>query len=588
MHQALYRKWRPKTFDEVYGQPHITRTLKNQVATGRISHAYLFTGSRGTGKTTCAKILAKAVNCLDPVDGNPCNECEICKAIDSGSALDIAEIDAASNNSVNDIRDLREEVNFTPALTKYRVYIIDEVHMLTSGAFNALLKTLEEPPEHVIFILATTELHKVIATILSRCQRFDFNRISPEEIVKRLEFVAEEEGVTINEEGANLIANLSDGSLRDALSILDRCLSVTSEVDENVVSSVAGITSNKHLFAFSDCIVRKDYKTALELVNELHRGFSDIDRICVRLCEHFRNLMVASCVKNSEGLIVCSKSELEKYKQEATRFKLSKIVECINIITQTAAVIRTAPNKRIQFEAAVIKMCSADTSSEEFSPDIEQRLSALEEKLASGSFSAQEPKAEPEKQYNPFLDSPPEEEREEETQENTPLKEFTQETAEEKEETEDMPSVQDSLQDIIKPLVEAAQQEEKQKVQEPKQAEPVVPSFSSLPDGPFTEWPDVLEVLTRYDMPLYGLLFETTASIKGDRVIIKTTNSSLVDFISGENKVHYVDLVRSIYEVTGLKMKIVVNCVKEKEEFEGKSPLELLLDKVNDFNNEGE
>ena len=582
MHQALYRKWRPTTFDEVYGQPHITRTLKNQVATGRISHAYLFTGSRGTGKTTCAKILAKAVNCLNPVEGNPCNECDICKAIDSGSALDIAEIDAASNNSVNDIRDLREEVNFTPALTKYRVYIIDEVHMLTSGAFNALLKTLEEPPEHVIFILATTELHKVIATILSRCQRFDFNRISPEEIVKRLEFVAKEEGVTINEEGANLIANLSDGSLRDALSILDRCLSVTSEVDENVVSTVAGITSNKHLFAFSDCIVRKDYKTALELVNELHRGFSDIDRICVRLCEHFRNLMVASCVKNSEGLIVCSKSELEKYKQEAARFKLSKIIECINIITQTASIIRTAPNKRIQFEAAVIKMCSAENSSEVISSDIEERLIALEEKLASGNFIAKEQTEKLEKPFNPFLDTPPEKEK---VPEITPVEEIAEDIEEEE---ENEPSVQDSLQDIIKPLVEAAQQEERQKEQSPKQAEPVVPNFNSLPDGPFTEWPDVLETLTRYDMPLYSLLFETSASIKDDKVIIRTTKSSLVGFISGENKVHYVELVRSIYEVTGLKMKIVVNCVKEKEESDEKSPLELLLDKVNDFNNEGE
>lgn len=582
MHQALYRKWRPTTFDEVYGQPHITRTLKNQVATGRISHAYLFTGSRGTGKTTCAKILAKAVNCLNPVEGNPCNECAICKAIDSGSALDVAEIDAASNNSVNDIRDLREEVNFTPALTKYRVYIIDEVHMLTSGAFNALLKTLEEPPEHVIFILATTELHKVIATILSRCQRFDFNRISPEEIVKRLEFVAKEEGVTINEEGANLIANLSDGSLRDALSILDRCLSVTSEVDENVVSTVAGITSNKHLFAFSDCIVRKDYKTALELVNELHRGFSDIDRICVRLCEHFRNLMVASCVKNSEGLIVCSKSELEKYKQEAARFKLSKIIECINIITQTASIIRTAPNKRIQFEAAVIKMCSAENSSEVISSNIEERLIALEEKLASGNFIANEQTEKSEKPFNPFLDTPPEKEK---VPEITPVEEIAEDIEEEE---ENEPSVQDSLQDIIKPLVEAAQQEERQKEQSPKQAEPVVPNFNSLPDGPFTEWPDVLETLTKYDMPLYSLLFETSASIKDDKVIIKTTNSSLVGFISGENKVHYVELVRSIYEVTGLKMKIVVNCVKEKEESDEKSPLELLLDKVNDFNNEGE
>ena len=230
MYQVLYRKWRPQVFTDVYGQEHITKTLMNAVDTGRVSHAYLFTGSRGTGKTTCAKILAKAVNCEHPVNGNPCNECASCRGIDDGSVVDVVEIDAASNNGVDNIRDLREETNYMPSSVKYRVYIIDEVHMLSTGAFNALLKTLEEPPEHVKFILATTEVHKLPSTILSRCQRFDFKRISPEDISSRLKYVAKQENIDLTDEGAMLIARVSDGGMRDALSLLDRCASYGKKI----------------------------------------------------------------------------------------------------------------------------------------------------------------------------------------------------------------------------------------------------------------------------------------------------------------------------------------------------------------------
>ena len=240
-YQALYRKWRPQVFADVVGQEHVTRTLMNEVRTGRHSHAYLFTGSRGTGKTTCAKIFAKAVNCEHPVNGDPCNCCETCKGIDNGSILDVVEIDAASNNGVDNIREIRDEANFTPVGGKYRVYIIDEVHMLSTGAFNALLKTLEEPPEHVKFVLATTEVHKLPATILSRCQRFDFHRISPEDIAARLNYVAKEEHLDLTPGAANLIARLADGALRDALSILDQCIGQGTSIDEATVNAVVGL-----------------------------------------------------------------------------------------------------------------------------------------------------------------------------------------------------------------------------------------------------------------------------------------------------------------------------------------------------------
>lgn len=257
MYQVLYRKYRPKVFADVYGQDHVTSTLKNEIKNGRVSHAYLFTGSRGTGKTTCAKILAKAVNCENSVDGEPCNECEVCKGLDNGSIYDVVEIDAASNNGVDNIRDLREDANYTPSRGKYRVYIIDEVHMLSQGAFNALLKTLEEPPAHVIFILATTEVHKLPATILSRCQRFDFRRIQSETMAIRLKQVSDFEGISLDDDAAVLIARIADGALRDGLSILDQCAGRSKSISSSLVSEVAGLAGREAMYNLSDCITAK-------------------------------------------------------------------------------------------------------------------------------------------------------------------------------------------------------------------------------------------------------------------------------------------------------------------------------------------
>ena len=282
MYQVLYRKYRPKVFSDVYGQDHVTSTLKNEIENGRVSHAYLFTDSRGTGKTTCAKILAKAVNCEHNVNGEPCNECEVCKGLDNGSIYDVVEIDAASNNGVDNIRELRDDTNYAPTRGKYRVYIIDEVHMLSTGAFNALLKTLEEPPSHVIFILATTEVHKLPATILSRCQRFDFKRIQPETMAKRLNQVAEAEGITLESDAALLIARIADGALRDGLSILDQCAGRGSVVNAQLVSEVAGLAGKEAIYKLSSCISSKDSSSAMSIISELYQNSYDMERYISR------------------------------------------------------------------------------------------------------------------------------------------------------------------------------------------------------------------------------------------------------------------------------------------------------------------
>ena len=294
MYHALYRKWRPQKFADVVGQEPIVTALQNQIASGRIGHAYLFTGTRGTGKTTCAKIFAKAINCLDHSSPDPCGECEVCRGIDEGTVLDISEIDAASNNSVDDIRDLRDETAFLPTVCQYKVYIIDEVHMLSTSAFNALLKTMEEPPPHVIFILATTEVQKVPATILSRCQRYDFARITADKIAGRLLYVASQESFTLTEGAAALIGRLADGAMRDALSILDTCAGVSTQVDEALVRRMAGVTDRAYLFEISDAIAKGDAVAALQKVAELRQQSVDMRRLCTELAGHYRNLMLSS------------------------------------------------------------------------------------------------------------------------------------------------------------------------------------------------------------------------------------------------------------------------------------------------------
>ena len=303
LYRALYRKWRPRKFADVVGQEAIVTALQNQIAAGRIGHAYLFTGTRGTGKTTCAKIFAKAVNCLDTTSPDPCGECAVCKGIDEGTILDVSEIDAASNNSVDDIRDLRDETAYLPAVCKYKVYIIDEVHMLSTSAFNALLKTMEEPPEHVIFILATTEVQKVPATILSRCQRYDFQRITADKIAGRLEYVAGQENIELDHNAAELIGRLADGAMRDALSILDTCAGVSNTVDEALVRRMAGVTDRKYLFEISDAIAARDAVKALQEIAALRQQSVDMRRLCMELAGHYRNLMLSALPGGTDLLL---------------------------------------------------------------------------------------------------------------------------------------------------------------------------------------------------------------------------------------------------------------------------------------------
>ncbi len=352
---ALYRKFRPLNFSEMVGQEHITRTLRNQVIEKRVGHAYLFNGGRGTGKTSAAKILARAVNCLNPKDGEPCNECEICKAILSGSLTDVVEMDAASNNSVEDIRAIRDEVNFLPTRAKYRVYIIDEVHMLSTGAFNALLKTLEEPPEHVKFILATTEPQKLPATILSRCQRFDFKRISTQDIIKRLEIICKESNIQISKEALELIAILSEGAMRDAISILERCAAEqTEEINEDKVRDLVGIPKITYINKLAKGIINKEPEEAINIVNTILEEGKDIDNFLWELIKYIKDILV---YKSTSKLEIYNQEEIKNIKELADSTDKERLLRLISELSELANNIKWSSQKAIMFEAGIIKAC---------------------------------------------------------------------------------------------------------------------------------------------------------------------------------------------------------------------------------------
>ena len=350
---ALYRKFRPAEFEDVKGQDHIITTLKNQIKADRIGHAYLFCGTRGTGKTTVAKIFAKAVNCEHPVDGSPCGECTMCKNIAAGTSMNVIEIDAASNNGVDDIRDLRDETAYTPSACKYKVYIIDEVHMLSTAAFNALLKTLEEPPAHVIFILATTEIQKVPATILSRCQRYDFTRIGPEDIARRVEYIAGEEKLELSPDGAELIARLADGALRDALSILDTCAGVTAKIDADVVRRMAGVTDRSYLFRISDALEAQDGATALAQLAQLRQQSVDVKRLTEELIAHYRALMLAALPGGQSLLSGVSPEEEALYLEKGPQLGQREAIRAIRALGSALEHMTRGSDQRIELELAL-------------------------------------------------------------------------------------------------------------------------------------------------------------------------------------------------------------------------------------------
>lgn len=385
MHKALYRVYRPKTFGDVVGQEHIVKTLKNQIKNNNIGHAYLFSGTRGTGKTSTAKIFARAVNCLNPINEEPCNECEICIDALNDNIMDIVEIDAASNNSVDDIRELRESVKYTPSKAKYKVYIIDEVHMLSQGAFNALLKTLEEPPSYVIFILATTEPHKIPATILSRCQRFDFKRVSSKDIASRMSYICKKENIEAEEKALSLIARNSQGALRDALSILDQCMSFGNEkIEYNDVIELLGTVNIDELFELSQSIIDENTKKSLEILNEFIIWGKDIRNLINDLIDHFRNLMVCKVSKDLDEIISLPEESIERLKEQSQYVNINDLIRILNILSETQDSMKSSSNTRILAEVTIMKI--AQPMFDESKEALIKRIENLEEKIESGNI----------------------------------------------------------------------------------------------------------------------------------------------------------------------------------------------------------
>ena len=387
MYQALYRKWRPRTFDDVVGQDHITETLKQQVAGDRLSHAYLFTGTRGTGKTTCAKILARAVNCQQPENGNPCNKCPACLGIENGSILDVLELDAASNNGVDQVRALRDEAVYTPAAVRKRVYIVDEVHMLSTPAFNALLKILEEPPSHLMFILATTELHKVPATIRSRCQQFAFKRILPGQIAQRLGYVAQEEGIDLTADGAALLARLADGGLRDALSLLDQCSGGRAKVDEKEILDVLGLAGNLETAALMDQIARRDTAAALDTLARLYAGGKDVASVLGELSALARDLLLRKTAPQGGASLLTGGYDEGTMRALGEQFTAQRLLQMLTVLQSALADLPRSGNRRTDTELCLIRLC--DESLDQSLAGLAARVARLEERLTQGGIPAQ-------------------------------------------------------------------------------------------------------------------------------------------------------------------------------------------------------
>lgn len=566
MYQVLYRKYRPRVFADVYGQDHVTSTLKNEIKEGRISHAYLFTGSRGTGKTTCAKILAKAVNCPNAVDGEPCNACEICKGLDSGTIYDVVEIDAASNNGVDNIRDLREEVNYTPTRGKYRVYIIDEVHMLSTGAFNALLKTLEEPPAHVIFILATTEVHKLPATILSRCQRFDFKRIQPESMAVRLQQVAGLEGMELAPDAATLIARIADGALRDGLSILDQCAGRSKQITAQLVSEVAGLAGREALYRLSDAVLARDSSAAVEELAQLHENSYDMERLCVEMINHFRNFMMVKTVKKSRELIICTDDEYKHIEESAGQFTLAQILRGLDLFQSTLVKIKGGATPRIEMEMTFIRLCEPKLETD---PDaINQRLSALERAVQNGVPTAPVKTVQsPAPAARPAPAQP--------TVPPTPQPAPT--AAAPAPEPEPVPAT--SAEPVSAPVPEPAPVQPEPPVPlEPAAAAPSPAPAADSEQQLFMQWADLMEILHRTDIALFGVLSGSQGYTRGEFFLIDSPNPTIKEFI--KISTHAKAIRAALHELTGHNYKLGLFKKKSTEQAPRRDPLEDLLSKA--------
>ena len=517
MYQALYRKYRPRFFRDVAGQEHITSVLSREVAEKTFGHAYLFTGSRGIGKTTCAKILAKAVNCPFEKEGEPCGECEICRGIDDGSLLDITEMDAASNRNIDDIRDLRSEANFTPAVAKYRVYIIDEAHMLTKEAANALLKIMEEPPEHVIFILATTEVHRLPATILSRCMRFDYRRMPPEVIAERVKFVCKMEHIDIDDEGAMLIGKLADGGMRDALSLLDICRSSDETVTAETVSRCAGLAGREYLFELTDKIAEQNISEVLGAVDKLYEGSADVSRICDELINHFRNLMIVSCTKEASAILKVMPNEMLRIEKQAKEFSQPEIFHAVSVLQDTLVKMSKSASKRLEFELALVKLCS---------PALNQSQEALLARIEKLEKEVVLLKAR---------------------------------------------GVAPAVQNL--PSVEVLTKAEPAPVYEEIPAEPAFPAQSASFEPEFESWEDIVELIKGKNRMLYSFLEGSKAYLIGGRVLIDSPNSFFIDYMQKTGDAKEV-IKNAITEVCGTRYGI--GPYKKTEKKTEDDPLALL------------
>lgn len=545
MYRVLYRKWRPQTFDDVSGQEHITTTLKNELVAGRLNHAYLFTGSRGTGKTTCAKILAKAVNCLDVHNGNPCGKCEVCRGIDDGSILDVVEMDAASNRNIDDIRQIIDEVQFKPAKCKYRVYIIDEVHMLTTQAFNALLKTLEEPPEHVIFILATTEVHKLPQTILSRCQKFEFHRIPPRAIADRLLFVAQQEEVALSDSAAMLIASVADGALRDGLSLLDRCIAISSDIDEEVVRNAAGLARKTYLYELAVCVINKNTAKSLEIIDRLYGESKDMARLCDELIAHFRALMLIKSVRNPRDILVMSEDEFEEAQTQSDYLSLADIVYYMDVLSRAYQRMGKGTGDRTELEMAMVKLSSSELDGT--TEALTQRISALEKAVKKGITVNYAPSSESveEKSYVSEYKTEPMQEINAEELDTT----FA-------DEPKSAPK-----QNIAEPV--GIQETEKPKAPVAKPAPVPVSKPSRTPANldeiyknakPFPEWVDVVSNMKPISRAIAAAFSGSTAYVSGSYLLIDTTNEMAFELL--KNSTNREGIRKIILETTGRVYKL--------------------------------
>lgn len=498
MYKVLYRKYRPQRFADVVGQPQVTTTLINELKSQRISHAYLFNGTRGTGKTTCAKILSKAVNCLAPVEGDACGVCDVCRGVEEGSLLDVMEIDAASNNGVDSIRSLIEESNFTPVSAKYRVYIIDEVHMLTVAAFNALLKTLEEPPAHVVFILATTEVHRLPATILSRCQRFDFRRISPEDVAARLQYIAGQENVTLDEDAALLIARITDGTMRDAVSILDQCISRGSHITLELATMTAGVVNRDYLVSLGNAICDGETGEALELIDKLYKDAKDMNRLCEELTEYFRGLMLIKVMRRPENILTLSESELEEMGMQAKRMQISVITHSIGLLEDTQNKMRFS-NARIELELTLVKLCNPELDS---SPEaLIRRLEKLEKKYLSSAEPSADA-ARPAQNISRYAES------------SAVKKDDALNSSRRSEgSTLDLENEKKTMSSV--------EMGESEQTASAKPAKAEI-STENLSQGAelFTDWPEILETLKQYSSSVAAAFNGSAAYIKGEYLLI--------------------------------------------------------------------